>query len=76
MYGIRKPSEEAIRQRAYDLFLDRGCDPAKDEEDWFAAEEELTIKLLIEDTAFAQRSTLRAKKSSPPSASAVHREAQ
>ncbi|MGA2372453.1 MAG: DUF2934 domain-containing protein [Candidatus Korobacteraceae bacterium] len=34
-------SEEVIRQRAYDLYEQRGCADGLDVEDWLAAKEEL-----------------------------------
>jgi hypothetical protein len=36
-----KPSETQIQQRAYELFLERGCEPGRDIEDWLEAEKEL-----------------------------------
>jgi hypothetical protein len=36
-----KPSEEQIQQRAYELFLQRGCEQGRDVEDWLEAEREL-----------------------------------
>jgi hypothetical protein len=35
------PSEEEIRFRAYELFLERGGEPGFEEEDWFRAEDQL-----------------------------------
>lgn len=37
-----KPSEEQIQQRAYELFLERGCEHGRDIEDWLEAERELS----------------------------------
>lgn len=37
-----KPSEEQIEQRAYELYLQRGCEHGRDIEDWLEAERELT----------------------------------
>lgn len=37
-----KPSEIQIQQRAYELFLERGCEHGRDVEDWLEAERELT----------------------------------
>lgn len=37
-----KPSEALIQQRAYELFLQRGCEHGRDTEDWLEAERELT----------------------------------
>ncbi|MBN1760304.1 MAG: DUF2934 domain-containing protein [Chitinispirillaceae bacterium] len=34
-------SEERIRQRAFELFLERGASHGNDREDWFRAESEL-----------------------------------
>lgn len=36
-----KPSETEIQQRAYELFLERGCEHGRDVEDWLEAEREL-----------------------------------
>ena len=36
-----KPSETQIEQRAYELFLERGCEHGRDVEDWLEAEREL-----------------------------------
>ncbi len=36
-----KPSEEQIQRRAYELFLQRGCEQGRDVEDWLEAEREL-----------------------------------
>lgn len=37
-----KPSETQVQQRAYELFLERGCEHGRDIEDWLEAERELT----------------------------------
>jgi hypothetical protein len=37
-----KPSETQIEQRAYELYLERGCEHGRDMEDWLEAERELT----------------------------------
>ncbi len=36
--------EEAIRRRAYELYVDRGMEDGHDLEDWFHAEEEVTSR--------------------------------
>ncbi len=36
------PPEEAIRLRAYQIFMERGCQPGSPEQDWLQAEWELT----------------------------------
>lgn len=38
------PAKEQIENRAYELYLARGCKPGMDVEDWLAAERELTLK--------------------------------
>jgi hypothetical protein len=38
----RRPTEEEIRIRAYELFLDRGGQPGQETEDWLRAERDLT----------------------------------
>ncbi len=35
------PTEDAIRERAYQLYVERGCQPGLDVEDWTHAEREL-----------------------------------
>ena len=42
MADLQKPTDEQIRTRAYELYLERGGEPGREEEDWLAAEEELT----------------------------------
>jgi hypothetical protein len=36
-----QPSPDQIRQRAYELYVERGYVDGRDEEDWLAAEREL-----------------------------------
>jgi hypothetical protein len=38
------PSPEEIRQRAYELHLERGCVHGRDQEDWLQAERDLAEK--------------------------------
>jgi hypothetical protein len=33
--------ENKIRERAYQLYEGRGCEPGKDQQDWFQAEHEI-----------------------------------
>jgi hypothetical protein len=42
MPNINKPTEEQIRARAYELYLQRGGEPGREAEDWLLAEQELT----------------------------------
>jgi hypothetical protein len=35
------PSQDRIRQRAYELYESRGCEPGRDEQDWLRAEQEI-----------------------------------
>lgn len=35
------PSDSRIRERAYELYESRGCEPGQDEQDWLRAEREL-----------------------------------
>jgi hypothetical protein len=37
----RIPSREAVERRAYEIYIERGSVEGHDQEDWFAAEEEL-----------------------------------
>jgi hypothetical protein len=42
---MRQPkfaTAEQIRKRAYELYLEHGCEDGRDLEDWLAAERELT----------------------------------
>jgi Protein of unknown function (DUF2934) len=43
--------EDQIRERAYELYEARGGEDGHDEEDWFRAKEELTIKKFRTATA-------------------------
>ena len=36
--------EDQIRQRAYELYEERGREDGHEQEDWFRAEEEITMK--------------------------------
>jgi len=35
------PSQDRIRQRAYELYESRGREPGQDEQDWLCAEQEI-----------------------------------
>ena len=37
-----KPSDDEIKVRAYEIYLERGCEPGRDVEDWLSAEQELS----------------------------------
>jgi hypothetical protein len=37
----RAPSQDMIRARAYELYVDRGHEPGQDEQDWLRAEREI-----------------------------------
>lgn len=37
--------ESKIRERAYQLYEGRGCEPGKDKQDWLRAEHEMILKL-------------------------------
>ncbi len=39
-----EPSDEEIRQRAYEIYLDRGTTPGRELDDWLQAERELRSK--------------------------------
>ena len=41
--GGPQPDPKKIEHRAYELYLDRGCDPGHDCEDWLRAERELKM---------------------------------
>jgi FKBP-type peptidyl-prolyl cis-trans isomerase (trigger factor) len=36
------PTEEQIRQRAYEIYLARGCEDGQDVSDWIQAEQQLS----------------------------------
>ncbi len=38
------PTPEQIRQRAYELYVEGGCEPGRDSEHWLQAEAELNEK--------------------------------
>jgi hypothetical protein len=46
-----EPSEEDVRMRAYQRYLDRGSDHGGDFDDWLKAEEELRLKAGLERSA-------------------------
>jgi hypothetical protein len=39
---INGPSEEQIRARAFEIYLERGCQPGHEIDDWLQAQFELT----------------------------------
>jgi Protein of unknown function (DUF2934) len=39
--------EEDVAQRAYELYVQRGCEPGKDVEDWLRAEIELSSEVAV-----------------------------
>ena len=41
-------AKEQIERRAYELYLQSGCKDGNDEENWLAAENELTKKLAVD----------------------------
>lgn len=38
---VEAPSLDELRQRAFEIFVERGCEPGHDFEDWLKAEAEL-----------------------------------
>jgi len=38
---VNRPTEEQIRSRAYEFYLQRGCQPGHERNDWLQAEQEL-----------------------------------
>jgi hypothetical protein len=50
------PTFEEIRDRAYQMYLERGCDDGQDIDDWLAAEAELIGLQEKADEPFPQRS--------------------
>jgi hypothetical protein len=42
MTVIKIPTQGQIQQRAYELYMKRGCEPGREIEDWLIAEKELT----------------------------------
>ncbi|HVY37788.1 MAG TPA: DUF2934 domain-containing protein, partial [Polyangia bacterium] len=49
-----RPSDEAISQRAYELYLQRGSVPGHETDDWLQAEAELMEARRNAEAAFAQ----------------------
>lgn len=47
MIERKKPSTQAISDRAYELYLQRGGEPGKDVEDWVRAEQELSGDVVV-----------------------------
>jgi hypothetical protein len=45
---------DRIKTRAYELYQTRGCEPGRDLEDWFQAEQQILLLLLLEDVRFAE----------------------
>ena len=43
---IDDPSLEKIRDRAYEIYLERGCIHGRDQDDWFQAKRELLEEYL------------------------------
>jgi len=50
----RTPSNEQIEQRAYEIYLQRGCENGHDMEDWLSAEQELSGRREEIEAEFAQ----------------------
>ena len=46
MIERKELSKEDIAHRAYELFVQRGCEPGNDIEDWVRAEKELTSEVV------------------------------
>lgn len=44
MITRKEPSKEDITHLAYGLFLQRGCEPGRDIEDWVKAEKMLSVE--------------------------------
>jgi len=49
--------QEQIRQRAYELFEQRGCQHGFDVEDWLQAEAEVTAKVARKETTEQERTS-------------------
>jgi hypothetical protein len=48
---LRRPTQEEIRVRAYEIFLERGDAPGNAESDWLQAEAELQPEIAIATVA-------------------------
>jgi hypothetical protein len=46
VFGAPEPTKQAIRERAYQIYLARNGAPGDSESDWLAAERELTDELI------------------------------
>lgn len=51
----RTPSRDEIELRAYQLYEQRGCEDGRADEDWFAAERELTEQFAPETSKSGSR---------------------
>jgi hypothetical protein len=47
MIEAKELSKEVIAHRAYELFVQRGCEPGKDVDDWIRAEKELRSEVVV-----------------------------
>jgi hypothetical protein len=47
MFERKESSSEDIARRAYALYVQRGCEPGKDVEDWLRAENELSSEVVV-----------------------------
>ena len=66
MSEINEPNHEQIAQRAYELFVARGCEDGLDIEDWLTAEQQLvaemkpTMEVLVEESRFPKANAVSA----------------
>jgi hypothetical protein len=69
-----KLDEDAIRAKAYELWLERGCPPGSAEEDWLEAERLLGVQPeAVAPAQPAAETTARPKGSAPPAGKASRR---
>ena len=71
-----KLDEDAIRAKAYELWLEHGCPPGSAEADWLEAERLLAAQSDTEPAASSlpvAETTARSKASAPPAGKATRR---
>ena len=68
-----KLDEDAIRAKAYELWLERGCPPGSAEDDWLEAERLLAAETAAAPAPPVAETSARSKGSAPPAGKATRR---
>ena len=63
-----KPTQDEIAARAYQLYLERGCEDGHADEDWLMAEEELSQQEANESAPLKSRAVVAGQRSRTTSA--------